>query len=161
LSSLTVPIVAADPAPKLRVVALIPRVELVVKVVRPEAVIVVSVESRTMVFDEALNVMFPAPPDTNDSAPVVWVKVVVAPSRVISVSAIETAVELISRVEPELTSKVVPVPILSVPDVKVSVVSDLKKLSDVIPSKRSASKPLPEPSFPDVQTVPPVVKVYV
>ncbi len=87
------------------------------------------------------------------SAPVA-VKVVLAPSSVISVSAIDTAVLLISKVDPESTAKVVPVAIDRVPEVKLSDVSLLRNWSEFKLSNKSASKPLPDPSFPLVQTVP-------
>lgn len=113
LSSLIVPIVDADPAPRLNDVALTPRVADEVMVVRPEAVIVVSFAASVRVFD----------PESRVRAPVA-VNVVEAPSNAMFVSSIDTLAELISNVEPLSTWNVVPVAIDRVPEVNASDVSE-------------------------------------
>ena len=87
LSLDSVPIVAALPAPRLNTVALTPRVEDEVNVVRPVAVSVVSVLSNTITLFPEFSVRSVALPETNVNAPVA-VSVVDAPSNAMFVSAI-------------------------------------------------------------------------
>ncbi len=69
LSSDSVPIVAAEPAPRLKVVALTPRVAAEVSVVSPVAESVVSDESRVSVLEPELRVSPATPPDERVTAP--------------------------------------------------------------------------------------------
>lgn len=69
LSSETVPMVAADPAPRLSVVAETPSAAADVIVVRPVAVRVVSEESNTIVLFPELRVRELAPPEVSSPAP--------------------------------------------------------------------------------------------
>ncbi len=64
-------------------------------------------------------------------------KVVEAPSNNILVSAIETAALLISTVEPEATTKLVPESKVKVPLVKLSLVSERRNEAESIPSRVS------------------------
>lgn len=81
-------------------------------------------------------------------------------SRTIASSAM-ARLPLISMVDPDEVESVVPLLKVSVPLVKLSDVSERRKDAPSTPSTVSASKVEPVPSLPEVQIVPPVVKVYV